>query len=372
MKGMKVVFRADASLQIGSGHVMRCLTLAEALRAEGVECHFICREHPGHLLDLIRNKGFSAYGLSTADTSLDSDMPARQAVELTHASWLGATQLQDAKTCTPILEKIMPDWLIVDHYALDAQWETSLKAFFIRLLVIDDLADRKHICDLLLDQNLGHAEQDYTTLVPNNCRLMIGAQYALLRPEFARLRKQSLERRGSPKLQHILITMGGVDLANATGVTLQTLKACPLPASCRISVVMGIKSPYLAEVADAAASMPWPTEVLVNITDMGERMVSADVVIGAAGSTSWERCCLGVPTIMVVVADNQKSGAEALLSSGSVTLIEQVHDISVRLPEAMRALANENTLLGMSEKARKVCDGLGVLRVIRKMSDING
>ncbi|SEE39993.1 UDP-2,4-diacetamido-2,4,6-trideoxy-beta-L-altropyranose hydrolase [Pseudomonas kilonensis] len=369
---MKVVFRADASLQIGSGHVMRCLTLAEALRAEGAECHFICREHLGHLLDLIRSKGFSAYGLSTADNSSDSGMPVRQAVELTHAHWLGATQLQDAKTCVPILEKIMPDWLIVDHYALDAQWQTSLQAFFTRLLVIDDLADRKHICDLLLDQNPGHAEQDYTALVPNDCRLMIGAQYALLRPEFARLRKQSLERRGSPKLQHILITMGGVDQANATGVTLQALKTCLLPASCRISVVMGLKAPYLAEVADAATNMPWPTEVLVNITDMGERMVSADIVIGAAGSTSWERCCLGVPTIMVILADNQKSGAEALLSSGSVELIEQVRDIPTRLPVAIRALSNEITLSELSENARRICDGLGVQRVIKRMSNTNG
>ncbi|MEN2396086.1 UDP-2,4-diacetamido-2,4,6-trideoxy-beta-L-altropyranose hydrolase [Pseudomonas halotolerans] len=367
-----VVFRADASLQIGSGHVIRCLTLAEALRVEGAECHFICREHPGHLLDLIRSKGFNIHRLSTLDSTVSSGGPVRPSVEPRHAHWLGATQLQDAEACQKILEDLKPDWLVVDHYALDVQWETSLQAFVHHLLVIDDLADRTHICDLLLDQNLGHTERDYTTLVPSDCRLMVGPQYALLRPEFAELRKQSLERRHSPELQHILITMGGVDQANATGVSLDALKACSLPASCRISVVMGLNAPNLAEVAGAAANMPWPTEVLVNITDMAERMVSADVVIGAAGSTSWERCCLGVPTIMVVLADNQKSAAEALLSSGSVELIEQVKNIPMQLPTAIRVLANESKLSELSESARRICDGLGVQKVIKKMSDMNG
>ncbi|SDB16442.1 UDP-2,4-diacetamido-2,4,6-trideoxy-beta-L-altropyranose hydrolase [Pseudomonas sp. NFACC13-1] len=350
---------------------MRCLTLADALRFEGAECHFICREHPGHLLDLIYSKGFNIHRLNKIDSTASSG-PVTQSDEPTHAHWLGGTQLEDAEACKNILEDLKPDWLVVDHYALDRQWETSLQAFAPRLLVIDDLADRKHVCDLLLDQNLGHTEQDYTTLVPKSCRSMVGPQYALLRPEFARLRKQSLERRGSPKLQHILVTMGGVDQANATGLTLQALKTCPLPASCRISVVMGLNAPNLTEVVGAATNMPWPTEVLVNITDMGERMASADIVIGAAGSTSWERCCLGVPTIMVVLAENQKSGAEALLSSGCVELIEEVQDIPMQMPASIHALSNENTLLKLSKNARRICDGLGVQKVLKQMSNING
>ncbi len=351
---------------------MRCLTLADALRDEGAECHFICREHPGHLLDLICSKGFNTHRLSTVDSTASSGGPAQQCVEPPHAHWLGVAQLQDAEACRKILEDLKPDWLVVDHYALDVQWETSLQALASHLLVIDDLADRKHICDLLLDQNLGHTEQDYVALLHNGCRLMVGPQYAILRPEFARLRKQSLARRASPRLQHILVTMGGVDQANATGLTLQALKTCPLPVSCQISVVMGLNAPNLAEVADAATNMPWPTEVLVNITDMGERMASADIVIGAAGSTSWERCCLGVPTIMVVLADNQKSGAEALLSSGSVKLIEQVRDIPMQLPAAIRALANGSLLSELSENARRICDGLGAQKVLKRMSDMNG
>ena len=347
---------------------MRCLTLADALRAEGAECHFICREHPGHLLDFIRSKGFSTHCLSFAEGSACFDLQARQEVQPAHAHWLGVTQHQDAKACATILETLRPDWLVVDHYALDAQWETSLQTYFTNLLVIDDLADRRHICDLLLDQNLGRTEQDYTALVPDDCLLLIGAQYALLRPEFARLRKQSLERRGSPQLQHLLITMGGVDQANATGAALQALKSCRLPANCSISVVMGLKAPCMADVTEVAANMPWSTEVLLNVTDMAERMAAADLVIGAAGSTSWERCCLGVPTIMVVLADNQKPGAKALLHSGSVVLIEEARDIPECLPSAILALTHGNALAEMSESARKISDGLGVQRVIKKMS----
>lgn len=364
---MKVVIRADASLQIGSGHVMRCLTLADALRAEGAECHFICREHPGHLLDFIRGKGFSAYCLNQTKVPVIDDSQAVGVGQPAHAHWLGATQRQDAEACTAILETLKPDWLIVDHYALDANWEELLKGHFTKLLVIDDLADRSHTCDLLLDQNLGHTQQDYVRLVPSDCQLLIGAQYALLRPEFLRLRTLSLKRRLSPQLAHIMITMGGVDQQNATGAVLQALKSCLLPANCTISVIMGLKAPCIAEVIKTASNMPWSTEVHLNVTDMGERMTSADLVIGAAGGSSWERCCLGVPTILVISADNQKSGASALQQSGSAVVIGHISDIPEGLPSAIFALTDRDTLRAMSESATTISDGLGAQRVIKSM-----
>lgn len=363
---MKVVFRADASLQIGSGHIMRCLALADALKAQGAECHFICREHPGHLLGLIRSKGFSAYSLSTLVAPDSADVNADQPV---HSHWLGSTQQQDAEASSAILETIKPDWLIVDHYALDIRWEALMRAHSSKVLVIDDLADREHFCDLLVDQNLGHSEQDYAGLVFDSCRLLIGAQYALLRPEFARLRTLSLTRRRSPQLVRILITMGGVDQQNASGEVLRALQACPLPANCTISVIMGLTAPWIANVVEVAHDMPWPTEVLQNVADMGARLVEADLVIGAAGGSSWERCCLGVPTILVILADNQISGAVALADSGSAVVLGQVSDISDGLQSAIYSLTNAGELRAMSENASKISDGLGVQRVIRCMGD---
>lgn len=368
MKAMKVVFRADASLQIGSGHVMRCLTLAEALRAEGAECHFICREHPGNLSDVIRSRGFDVYSLSLDIDLQHSDLLELDTNPLAHAHWLGTSQAEDAKESAKVLKALQPDWLVVDHYALDADWEASLQVCVKRLMVIDDLADRQHLCNILLDQTLGRNTDDYSGLVPAGCELLLGAQYALLRPEFSRLRQRSLEQRGSARLNHLLITMGGVDQANATGTALQALRTCSLPDGCTISVVMGLKAPWLAEVTETAATMPWPTNVVVNVNDMAQRMADSDLIVGAAGSTSWERCCLGVPTIMVVLAENQKPSAHALQLSGSVMLIEDVGDIALRLPEIIEQLKCSDVLLRMSKSARLVSDGSGVKRVIEKMS----
>ncbi|WP_434650371.1 UDP-2,4-diacetamido-2,4,6-trideoxy-beta-L-altropyranose hydrolase [Pseudomonas sp. D1-2] len=369
MKGMTVVFRADASLLIGSGHVMRCLTLAEALRAEGATCYFICREHPGNLLDFVRSKHFEAFALDATESPGAAGYSVFPESQLTHSAWLGASQTQDASECAALLGELMPDWLVVDHYALDARWENALKKYYNDLLVIDDLADRPHVCKILLDQNHGRTERDYIGLVPDGCQILAGARFALLRPEFAQLRKRSLERRSSSVLQHLLITMGGVDQANATGLVLRILRDCPLPDDCRISVIMGLNAPCLASVNEIAATMPWPTEVLVNVSDMAERMTSADLIIGAAGSTSWERCCLGVPTIMVVLADNQKSGAEALSRSGCVVLVGQANDVPERLPAAIFDLTQGCSLSELSRQAKNVCDGLGVERLIGSMGN---
>ncbi|RYD54546.1 MAG: UDP-2,4-diacetamido-2,4,6-trideoxy-beta-L-altropyranose hydrolase [Sphingobacteriales bacterium] len=365
MNTRRVVFRADASLQIGSGHVMRCLTLASALKAEGADCHFVCREHTGHLLDLIRSKGFNSHSL---DASASSRLQNQAGARLDYDDWLGATQAQDSERCSDILALLEPDWLVVDHYALDAEWESAVRKNCSRLLVIDDLANRMHECDILLDQNLGRTNSEYTGLVNPSCDLLTGTQYALLRPEFANLRKSSLIRRSTPRLQHILITMGGVDQFNATTAVLESLRSCTLSPDCFISVIMGSNAPFLADVIGTAKQMPWPTKVFSNVTDMGERMAAADLVIGAAGSTSWERCCLGVPTIVVVLADNQRSGAYAMKQSGCAELIDHANRIPDSLPSAIMSLSVNGALKKMSEQASRVVDGLGVQRVANKMS----
>lgn len=308
MSRMSTVFRADASLQMGTGHVMRCLTLADAIKAQGAECHFICREHPGNLIEHIKSKGYSVHILawmSPAGVNSFAKQDAENTEEPAHATWLGATQEQDVDVCAKILHELQPDWLIVDHYALDAFWERALQPYYRKLMVIDDLADRSHLCDLLLDQNLGRQARDYNNLVPAHCQIFAGASYALLRPEFAALRSYSLKRRAESQIKRLLITMGGVDRSNATGLVLVALQGCPLPADCRITVVMGAAAPWLDQVRSQAALMYWPTEVLVNISEMARHMADSDLAIGAAGSTSWERCCLGLPSVVVCLAKNQ-------------------------------------------------------------------
>lgn len=379
---LRIAFRTDASLQMGSGHVMRCLTLADALRAKGAQCHFISRAHPGHLMEVIRQRGYMVNSLlapvqkakaaiKNGATTVQDRQP-NQLNKPAHAAWLGSTWETDAQETAAVLASLQPDWLVVDHYALDQRWEDALATHYRQLLVVDDLADRPHRCNLLLDQNLGRQPQDYAGLVTTHCQMLTGPYYALLRPEFAALRPFSLQRRqAQPALRQLLITMGGVDQPNATWQVLQALKTCALPQACRISVVMGLTAPWLQNVRELAAQMPWPTEVVVNVNDMAQRMADSDLAIGAAGSTSWERCCLGVPTLMAVLAENQQPGAQAMEAAHAARLIGAVSDIATQLPLAVAELIESERHSRMSLAASAVTDGRGVEKVLSAMGVIN-
>lgn len=358
----KVAFRVDASLQIGSGHVMRCLTLAEALRLRGADCHFICRMHPGHLAEMIADRQFPLHALPAGVPGF-APSASEAALLPAHASWLGRSWNEDAEETLAILDSLRPDWLVVDHYALDARWHESLCAQYRHLLVIDDLADRPHLCDVLMDQTFARDPAVYRPLVPPACRILCGSRYALLRPQFPALRADSLRRRQSSRLKRLLITMGGVDKDNVTGKVLGCLMRSALPPDCEIAVVMGITAPWLDDVRKAALGLPWPTRVLVNVQNMAAVMSSADLCIGAAGSTAWERCTLGLPTIMVTTADNQRDIARALQEHDAALCIGR-HESSrfcSRLLDGISRLVDEPGLLArMSRAAASVTQGQGV------------
>lgn len=354
---MKVVFRVDASIQMGTGHVMRCLTLADALKNRGAECYFICREHSGNLIGLITQRGYHVDALPYMDLSQEDKLQNLNA-DLAHAAWLGATQKADVSLCIPIMEGLKPDWLIVDHYALDVRWEKVLRPYCKQIMVIDDLADREHDCDLLLDQTFGRDSKDYIARVPVSCEILCGAEYALLRPEFSQWREYSLERRENSQLKHLLINLGGVDKDNITTQILIALKQCALPAELKITVVMGGTAPWIKEVRQQAQDMPWTTEVVVGVNNMAELMAKSDLAIGAAGSTSWERCCLGLPSIMVVLADNQNLIAKDLHNWGAAISIQH-KEIEHNLPFILNQLSTFQ-LKHMQCKALQVTEGLGV------------
>lgn len=377
---MKIAFRTDASLQMGSGHVMRCLTLADALKARGAQCHFISRAHQGHLMEVIRQRGYTVNSLAAPVQQMQSaintiaitgqDAQNKKPKKLAHETWLGNTWQADAQETSTTLASLKLDWLVVDHYGLDQRWENALAVHCCQLMVIDDLADRPHLCNMLLDQNLGRQPQDYAGLVPIHCQVLSGPEYALLRPEFAALRTYSLQRRqAQPALRQLLITMGGVDQPNATGQVLQALKTCELPAECRITVVMGLTAPWLKNVQELAEQMPWPTAVMVNVNDMAQRMADSDLAIGAAGSTSWERCCLGLPTLMVVLADNQKEAAEHLQKAGAADCLSFGGLLLQDLHDRLQCFIDHPKQLGqMSNFASAITDGQGVERIISGMA----
>lgn len=361
---MRIIFRTDASIQIGTGHVMRCLTLADALTASGAECIFICREHKGNLIKQIRQRGYLVMGLSAdAIENTFSDLVASD--KFNHYGWLGSDWTTDAvETKLGIGESIV-DWLIVDHYAIDAHWERALRSTCRKLMVIDDLADRQHDCDLLLDQNLGRITSDYSSLVPNDCIVLAGPHFALLRPEFAEFRDYSLRRRTTSKIENLLITMGGVDQSDATGKILEALRGCSLPDDCEITVIMGLDAPWLNHVNMLAVQMPWLTKVKVNVQNMAELMSNSDLAIGAAGTTSWERCCLGLPTLIVVLAENQIEVADSLAYNGCAKVLGTPDAVSKNLRSLLRMLTVDNEMYQMSQSARTITDGQGVDRIKR-------
>lgn len=359
----QIVFRTDASVQIGTGHVMRCLTLADALREGGAECTFICRPHTGHLQTLIAERGHAIRCLPLLAENVAEDAGIGG-----HAHWLGTGWQQDAVETQAILGALRPDWLIADHYALDRRWESTMRATCGRLMVMDDLADRRHDCDLLLDPSLGRTASDYAGLVPDTAKLLLGPQFALLRPEFARLRAQSLARRTQPALQHLLITMGGVDKDNVTGSVLDVLDACDLPADLRITVVMGPHAPALADVQAHAARMRYPTEVRVGVKDMAQLMAESDLAIGAAGGTSWERCCLGLPSIILILAENQVAIASGLQEARAALAMLTPSQVAQWLQRHIHGTITQ-ALIELSSYAACITDGQGSTRVTHHIMD---
>jgi UDP-2,4-diacetamido-2,4,6-trideoxy-beta-L-altropyranose hydrolase len=348
---MHIAFRTDASLQIGTGHAMRCLTLADALRERGAQSTFICRPHAGHLLDLIQQRGHTTKVLTPADAAFTA--PA----DPTYAKWLGTDWASDAAQTQQALGDQVVDWLVVDHYALDRRWEQAIRPHTRSIMSIDDLADRPHDCDLLLDQNLGRQAKDYGGLLSRHTQTLIGPAYALLRPEFAQWRQRSLQRRAQPQLKNLLITVGGVDEANATGQVLDALTRCELPTDLRITVVMGPIAPWLAQVQAQAASMPRPTQVRAGVSNMAQLMAESDLCIGAAGGSAWERCALGLPTLVLILAANQHSGAMALQSHGAVWVAADAQ----QLRSQISALFNKDTQTAALQKMSQVAAKLAAI-----------
>ena len=357
-----IVFRVDASLVIGSGHVMRCLALANAFSLRGYDCIFICRKNVGHLNDKISASGFLVHELESLTLKSDFGVTSSQ------SEWQDYDEQLDAVQTREIISPLNTLLLVVDHYGLGADWERVLKSQSHKTLVIDDLADRRHDCHYLLDQTLGREFSDYRMLVPESCQVMLGTSYALLRDEFSALREASLERRKKPRLNNILITMGGSDVDNVTGLILDTLRVCNLSQHTKITVVLGSQSAHLSEIVLLAESLKFSVEVLIDATNMAELMLNADLAIGASGSTNWERCCLGLPTLLVVLAENQIPSSLSVSAAGAGRLVGKPQDIPIKLPIILDEVLNLGSLIKMSSKASKITDGRGVLKLISQLS----
>lgn len=355
--------RTDASIDIGTGHVMRCLTLANSLAERGSDVRFLCRAHDGNLIELINRYGFSVEILSANEMRYPQKNDAN---DPPYAAWLGCDWQLDTQQCRSVLtDKV--DWLIVDHYALDYRWELAMRKTCNHIMVIDDLADRKHDCDILLDQSLGREISDYHNFVNTNTHMLLGPKYALLRSEFAQWRSKSLARRQSPKLRHILVSMGGVDRDNVTGQVLTALDKCCHPTLEKITVIMGRNAPFLSAVSSAADNMKVPTTVLSGVENMAELLASSDLAIGAGGTTTWERCSLGVPSVLLVLADNQLNIARNLDRANAAFVIADLNTLEKSLISFLESTELVVHMAGYAQRSAEMLDASGVMKIISNL-----
>ncbi len=347
-----VAFRVDATGQIGTGHFMRCLTLADALRKRGARIRFVSCGLPAYLSDMLATRSIEVAPLAAAEAV---------AGDLAHSSWLGASQVRDAQDSAAALADRDWDWLVVDHYALDARWESAMRNAAGQIMVIDDLADRHHDCDVLLDQNYYRDMQTrYHGKVPEKCRLLLGPRYALLREEFRELRAKVKPRSG--EVRRILMFFGGVDAGNYTGLAIEALSGLDIKG-IEVDVVIGAQHPHRAEIEQACATQGYACHV--QTSRMAELMAAADFAIGAGGSATWERCCLGLPVLSLCTAENQRRQIADAAEAGLLYAPDDGGDpVDVIRRHTKCLLENASLLKLISNAAMNAVDGEGALRIV--------
>ena len=368
----RVIIRCDASIQIGSGHVMRCRTLARQLRRRGADILFLCRRQSGDLIVLLEQE-FRVLDLPEQPLAHCEGLEGREL----YGAWLGCSQRQDADHCLKALASSgvrNTDWLVVDHYSLDASWEAHLLNALAggeespKLLAIDDLADRSHQASLLMDQNFFGAVtgQRYQRLVPSYCRQLLGPHYALCGPEYAQLRPLIPVR---TELRRVMVFFGGVDPDNLTCRTLEALLD-PALAHLAVDVVLGHQSPHWQAVADLVDQRPF-TKLHGPLASLAGLIARADLAIGASGSTNWERIALRLPALVVTFGQDQAPIAAALDNAGAIQLLGSKETVTVGDIRSALIAKIASFAAGLEEPPA-LTDGFGAQRLAMALLGIQG
>ncbi|HPF47932.1 MAG: UDP-2,4-diacetamido-2,4,6-trideoxy-beta-L-altropyranose hydrolase [Alphaproteobacteria bacterium] len=359
----KILIRADASTTIGTGHVMRCLTLATALKKSGCEILFLCKDLKGNMAETIKKNGFQA-DLLPVDYKNANQFPSTMSI------WTVADQRKDFDDCLGSIGNFKPDMIIIDHYSLDQNWHNLAREYVKNIFVIDDLADRNHDCDFLLDQTFGINGKRYKDLVPENCVLFMGSQYALLREDFASKHQAALKKRKQRKsIETVLISFGGSDPDN---ISLIALRACEMlypPKKISVDLVIGPSNQNQAELKNFIDKSPLDVRLHINTNKMADLMISADLALGAGGTTTWERCCLALPSIVVCLADNQRDTINALEKKGAIINAGNAESLSANKLSGMiyDLLDNPLRINDLRKISGEICDGTGAEKIVSSL-----
>ena len=351
MKRNKIFIRVDSDAEIGSGHAMRCLSLAQTLKKRNFELCFISKKTKGNISKIFMDKGFAVYYIQG---------------KYSKSKKKGIIKNDAAQTAKIIIkDQTESPWILVDHYGLDFAWEKSLRKYVNKIIVIDDLA-RKHDSDLLLDQNYNeNLKTRYNKLVPRKCIKLLGPKYALLRNEFSVLRKIVKPRKNFKK---ILISFGGSDPTNETGKVLAAIKILKTKKQFpkEVDVVISNSNKNKNKIKRLCDSIP-NAKIYQNIYNIGKLMRKADLAVGAGGSSTWERFCLGLKTIVSIVADNQKETTEAMAKKECLINVGLAKNLTIKKYVEIFENLDIKKLRGISKNSLKVVDGNGSARVAKRI-----
>lgn len=353
---MKVYFRVDASEHIGSGHVMRCLSLAETFKKHSYDVVFVMRPQPGDLCEYCEKRGFSVERLPRP---LEWMVPQNSA---DYQAWLQVPMLKDAVDFLSVASGA--DLVVIDHYGINADWEACVKSHLLcKLIAIDDLV-REHNADMIIDQTVGRTAVEYHT-TSSGSHVLAGSNYALLKEQFSNFHPVALAKEIDTHDHRLLLTMGGIDKPNAT---LKVLSALSLrETSIPTTVLLGDKTPHFESVVSFCEKHnDWVTHIPF-CEDMAALMLEHTIAIGAPGSTSWERACIGLPCIVVPLAENQLQICHNLVKKNAA--------ISLSMDEIQESLnAKLDELLIDFEALRanslSLCDGKGCARVVAAINSL--
>ena len=337
---MLAIIRADASTSIGSGHVMRCLTLAHRLKKEkNAKVVFVMRDLTGNLIDVVKKQGFDILKLSSANQKYTLNG---------YGLWLTVPMEVDAQQTIEVLQHYLQehgcdvvDRLIVDSYALDEQWELMLHPYCREIMVIDDLANRRHDCDILLDQNF-YLNKDvrYVGLVPEHCKMLLGPEHALLRDEFYESKKHLRKRGGS--IKNILVFYGGSDLTNETEKAIEALVQLNDEGyNFTADIITGVSNSRREKIEKICSKYHF-LHYYCQVSNMAEFMNKADLMLGAGGSTTWERLYMELPALVTAVAENQIQGCEDCSKAGMINYLGKAENVTV---DIIREAINQMSLL---------------------------
>lgn len=356
-----MIFRVDSSTRMGTGHLMRCLTLAEALREQrNVQPRAVCREHVGHMTQILESQGV-AVSVLPAPVADESASDSED-----YSKWLGVTERDDALQTITAFHGDRVDWLIVDHYGLSAEWESILREHSGSLMVIDDLANRPHDCDVLLDQTLSSGGTTrYQSLVPATCNLLIGPRFALLRSDYLSYRRRHRARDGH--VRQVLVFFGGTDPHCLTQLAITALSR-PEFRHIEVDAVVGPNYPDRDALEEVAAARPF-TRIHGPRPHLADLMWATDLAIGAGGTTTWERMCLGLPSLVISTAENQEASCRTLAEAGLIFYLGRHEQVTEQLfTDAFNAAVRDReALMRSSSLGEALVDGWGAHRVVECM-----